>query len=142
MSPTAGVTNYHHRRRKAQPASASARSSRKAEVTSVFVENRLEFWRGLASVVLRSGESPRRRAARSLDCRQFQLAVNLKTGKLGVTGSLSTSRESAMARANMPGRNHQDPSRPKPAARLKVLCPYATAPTPKLGAEPTAMRHD
>jgi hypothetical protein len=75
-------------------------------VTSVFVENRLEFWRGLASVVLRSGESPRRRAARSLDCRQFQLAVNLKTGKLGVAGSLSTSRESAMARANMPGRNH------------------------------------
>src|SRR6516162_8053960 len=44
-----------HGRRKAQPASAPARSSRKAEVTSVFAN-----WncRGLAGVCESSGESP------------------------------------------------------------------------------------
>jgi hypothetical protein len=71
-----------------------------------------------------SGESPRRRAVYRSAVANLKLAVNLKTGKLGLTELLSTSRESAMAREKMPGRNHQAPSKPKPAAGLKVLCPH------------------
>ena len=54
MSPIA-VANGHHGRRKVQPASAPARSSRKAEVTSVFAN-----WncRGLAGVVRAPANHP------------------------------------------------------------------------------------